>query len=127
MLGIGRLPDLSTSGPPKPSSTTQFISFGNVSAMAALPVWPIISRVREAWKPSRSAPSSADPKEGRNMDTDDLEPRKAKPKLKNLDPMSVEDLAEYIEALKVEIRRVEENMQKKKAHLSAAAGLFKTS
>jgi uncharacterized small protein (DUF1192 family) len=61
------------------------------------------------------------------MDTDDLEPRKAKPKPKNLDPMSVEDLLEYIEELKVEIRRVEENMAKKKAHLSAAAGLFKTS
>jgi uncharacterized small protein (DUF1192 family) len=60
------------------------------------------------------------------MDTDDLEPRKAKPKLKNLDPMSVEDLSEYIEELKAEIRRVEENMAKKKAHLSAAAGLFKS-
>jgi uncharacterized small protein (DUF1192 family) len=64
--------------------------------------------------------------EGRRMDTDDLEPRKAKPKPKNLDPMSVEELAEYIEELKAEIRRVEENMVKKKAHLSAAAGLFKT-
>jgi uncharacterized small protein (DUF1192 family) len=61
------------------------------------------------------------------MDTDDLEPRKAKPKPKNLDPMSVEDLLEYIEELKAEIRRVEENMAKKKAHLSAAASLFKTS
>jgi uncharacterized small protein (DUF1192 family) len=61
------------------------------------------------------------------MDTDDLEPRKAKPKPKNLDPMSVEDLADYIEELKAEIRRVEENMTKKKAHLSAAAGLFKSS
>jgi uncharacterized small protein (DUF1192 family) len=61
------------------------------------------------------------------MDADDLEPRKAKPKPKNLDPMSVEDLLEYIEELKSEIRRVEENMAKKKAHLSAAAGLFKTS
>jgi uncharacterized small protein (DUF1192 family) len=63
----------------------------------------------------------------RPMDTDDLEPRKAKPQPKNLDPMSVEELAAYIEDLKAEIRRVEENMQKKKAHLSAAAGLFKTS
>jgi uncharacterized small protein (DUF1192 family) len=60
------------------------------------------------------------------MDTDDLEPRKAKPKLKNLDPMSVEDLADYIEELRAEIRRVEADMQKKKAHLAAAAGLFKT-
>ena len=62
----------------------------------------------------------------RLMDTDDLEPRKAKPKPRNLDPMSVEDLAAYIEELNAEIRRVEENMTKKKAHLAAAAGLFKS-
>jgi uncharacterized small protein (DUF1192 family) len=61
------------------------------------------------------------------MDTDDLEPRKpAKPQLRNLDPMSVEELAGYIEDLKTEIRRVEENMAKKKAHLNTAAGLFKS-
>ena len=60
------------------------------------------------------------------MDTDDLEPRKAKPQPKNLDPMSVEELAAYIDDLKAEIRRVEENMQRKKAHLAAAAGLFKS-
>ena len=60
------------------------------------------------------------------MDTDDLEPRKAKPKPRNLDRHGVEDLADYVEELKAEIRRVEENMAKKKAHLSAAAGLFKT-
>jgi uncharacterized small protein (DUF1192 family) len=61
------------------------------------------------------------------MDTDDLDPRKAKPQPKNLDPMSVEELAAYIEDMKAEIRRVEENMAKKKAHLAAAAGLFKSS
>jgi uncharacterized small protein (DUF1192 family) len=61
------------------------------------------------------------------MDTDDLEPRTAKPPLKSLDPMSVEELAAYIEDLKAEIRRVEQNMAKKKAHLFAAAGLFKSS
>jgi uncharacterized small protein (DUF1192 family) len=70
--------------------------------------------------------AATDPR-GIAMDTDDLEPRKAKPQLKNLDPMSVEELAAYIESLKAEIRRVEENMAKKKAHLTAAAGLFKTS
>ncbi len=59
------------------------------------------------------------------MDTDELEPRTAKPLPKNLDPMSVEELTAYIEDLKAEIRRVEENMAKKKAHLTAAAGLFK--
>jgi len=41
--------------------------------------------------------------------------------------MSVEELLAYIEDMKAEIRRVEENMAKKKAHLSAAAGLFKSS
>jgi uncharacterized small protein (DUF1192 family) len=60
------------------------------------------------------------------MDTDDLEPRKAKPQPKNLDPMSVDELAGYIEDLKAEIRRVEENMARKRAHLNAAAGLFKS-
>jgi len=65
-------------------------------------------------------------REGTTMDTDDLEPRKVKPKPKNLDPMSVEELAAYIEDLKGEIHRVEENMAKKKAHLAAAAGLFKS-
>jgi uncharacterized small protein (DUF1192 family) len=64
---------------------------------------------------------------GDAMDTDDLEPRKVKPQPKNLDPMSVEELAGYIEELKAEIRRVEENMAKKKTHLAAAAGLFKSS
>jgi uncharacterized small protein (DUF1192 family) len=60
------------------------------------------------------------------MDTDDLEPRKAKPQPKNLDPMSVDELAGYIKELKAEIRRVEENMAKKKSHLTAAASLFKS-
>jgi uncharacterized small protein (DUF1192 family) len=59
------------------------------------------------------------------MDPEDLEPRTKRPQLRNLDPMSVEELDAYIEELKAEIRRVEENMGKKKAHLSAASGLFK--
>ena len=60
------------------------------------------------------------------MDTDDHESRKVKPQPRNLDPMSVEELTAYIDDLKAEIRRVEENMGKKKAHLVAAAGLFKS-
>ena len=60
------------------------------------------------------------------MDTDDLEPRKVTTPPPPLAQMSVEELAAYIEDLKAEIRRVEENMAKKKAHLAAAAGLFKS-
>lgn len=61
------------------------------------------------------------------MDIDDLEPRKVKPQLRNLDPLSVEELLEYIAEMKTEIARVEAKIASKKAHLSAAAGLFKTS
>lgn len=60
------------------------------------------------------------------MDTDDLEPRKPKPQLRNLDILSVEELNDYIEEMRTEIRRVEEKIAAKKAHLSAAAGLFKS-
>jgi uncharacterized small protein (DUF1192 family) len=59
------------------------------------------------------------------MDLDDLEPRKAKHQLRNLDPLSVEELENYIAEMKAEILRVEEKIAAKKAHLSAASGLFK--
>lgn len=59
------------------------------------------------------------------MDLDDLEPRKKKPQLRNLDPLSVEELENYIAEMKAEILRVEQKIAAKKAHLSAAAGLFK--
>jgi uncharacterized small protein (DUF1192 family) len=59
------------------------------------------------------------------MDTDDLEPLKAKPKPKNLEPMSVDELHAYIAELQAEIRRVEEDIARKKKHLSAAESLFK--
>jgi uncharacterized small protein (DUF1192 family) len=60
------------------------------------------------------------------MDTDDLEPQKRKPQLRNLDVLSIEELNDYIADMKTEIRRVEEKIAAKKAHASAAAGLFKT-
>ncbi len=59
------------------------------------------------------------------MDIEDLEPRKAKPQLRNLDPMSIEDLTDYIAEMKAEIARVEAKIAAKKAHLSTAAGFFK--
>lgn len=59
------------------------------------------------------------------MDPEDLEPRKAKPKPKNLDPLSIDELNDYIAELEAEIARVEQDIAKKSAHLSAAAAFFK--
>jgi uncharacterized small protein (DUF1192 family) len=60
------------------------------------------------------------------MDLEELEPRKQKPQLRNLDTLSIEELNAYIEEMRAEIRRVEEKIAAKKAHISAAAGLFKS-
>lgn len=59
------------------------------------------------------------------FETDDLEPLKKKSQPRNLDPMSVEELREYITVLKVEIARVEEKIKAKQSHASAAASFFK--
>lgn len=59
------------------------------------------------------------------MDPEDLEPRKAKPKPKNLDPLSIDELNDYIAELEAEIARVKQDIAKKSAHLSAAAAFFK--
>jgi uncharacterized small protein (DUF1192 family) len=59
------------------------------------------------------------------FETDDLEPLKKKSQQRNLDPMSVEELREYIAALKAEIARVEEKIKAKQSHASAAASFFK--
>ena len=60
------------------------------------------------------------------MDLEELEPRKQKPQPRNLDVMSIEELTAYIEEMRAEIRRVEEKIAAKKAHINAAAGLFKS-
>lgn len=59
------------------------------------------------------------------FETDDLEPLKKKSQPRNLDPMSVEELREYIAALRAEIARVEEKLKAKQSHASAAASFFK--
>ncbi len=59
------------------------------------------------------------------FETDDLEPLHKKSQPKNLDPMSVEELGEYIAILKAEILRVEEKIKAKQSHASAAALFFK--
>ena len=64
------------------------------------------------------------------MDLDELFPSKPGDPLtelarQDLDPMSQDELAERIEALKAEIARVEAHMTKVDAHKSAAEELFK--
>ena len=64
------------------------------------------------------------------MDLEDLFPSKPGDPLvelgkQDLDPMSVDELQERVEALKAEIARVEAHMQRAQTHRSAAEELFK--
>ena len=59
------------------------------------------------------------------MDLDDLEPRKQKPKPKDLDTLGVDELEEYLENLQAEAERVKAKIQAKKSYLSGADSLFK--
>jgi uncharacterized small protein (DUF1192 family) len=59
------------------------------------------------------------------MDMDDLEPRKKTPMLKNLDPMSIEELRDYIIELKDEIARAEQAITAKQAVKMGAEAFFK--
>ena len=64
------------------------------------------------------------------MDLDELFPSKPDDPLialgkQDLDPMSIDELGERIEALKAEIARVEAHMQRVQSHRSAAEELFK--
>lgn len=52
-------------------------------------------------------------------------PGKKPAAVKNLEPMSVDELAAYIADLKAEITRVEGEIGKKQAHKSAADSFFK--
>jgi uncharacterized small protein (DUF1192 family) len=66
------------------------------------------------------------------MDLDDLFPSKPGDPLaelakQDLDPLSIEELVARIEALKIEIARVEQHMQHAQVHRSAAEELFKKS
>ncbi len=59
------------------------------------------------------------------MFDDDLDPKKKAAKLKNLEPMSVDELVAYVENLKAEIVRTEAEIARKKAYAQAASGFFK--
>ncbi|WP_085901206.1 DUF1192 domain-containing protein [Kiloniella majae] len=60
------------------------------------------------------------------MDLDDLEPKKGKPKLKNLEPMGLEELREYISTLESEIARTRVEIDRKEKHRQGLDGLFKS-
>ncbi len=60
------------------------------------------------------------------MDIEELEPKTQKPQPRNLDVLSIEELNTYIDEMRTEIKRVEEKIAAKKAHINAAAGLFKS-
>ena len=56
---------------------------------------------------------------------DDLDPKTKKPQPRDLENLSVEELAEYIIDLKDEIQRAEKDIQAKGAQKSAADAFFK--
>lgn len=60
------------------------------------------------------------------MDLEDLEPRKAQPKPKDLELLGIEELEEYLGELEAEAARVRDKIAAKKAYKSGAEGLFKS-
>ncbi len=59
------------------------------------------------------------------MDPDDEEPRKVKPRPKNLEDLSIEALGEYIGELEAEIARVRADIAAKEAALLDAESVFR--
>ncbi|MBI1206380.1 MAG: DUF1192 family protein [Azospirillum sp.] len=59
------------------------------------------------------------------MDLDELEPRKAKPVLKDLTTLGVAELEHYIAGLQAEIERAQAMIKAKQAQRSSAESFFK--
>ena len=59
------------------------------------------------------------------MDSDDLEPRRTVATPKPLDPMSIEELRDYIARLRAEIGRAEAEITRKESVRAGAEALFK--
>ncbi|MDH3699781.1 MAG: DUF1192 domain-containing protein [Alphaproteobacteria bacterium] len=59
------------------------------------------------------------------MEDNDLDPLTKRPKLKDLDVMSIEALTEYIAGLRTEIARAETAIAAKESHRAAADSVFK--
>jgi uncharacterized small protein (DUF1192 family) len=60
------------------------------------------------------------------MDIEDLEPRKAIEKPKDLESLGIDELVAYLQELETEAERVKAEIEAKKAYLSGAGSLFKT-
>lgn len=60
------------------------------------------------------------------MFDDELDPRTKKPTLKNLEPMSVDELENYIKNMESEIERTRAEIARKKAYQQAADSFFKS-
>jgi uncharacterized small protein (DUF1192 family) len=58
------------------------------------------------------------------INPDDLEPQRKAPQKRDLQPMSVEELRDYIAEMEEEIARVEAAIAKKEAHRSGVEALF---
>ncbi len=56
---------------------------------------------------------------------DDEEPKRIKQDIVNLEPLSMDELANYIGELKAEIIRTEQEIARKKNHMDAASSIFK--
>lgn len=59
------------------------------------------------------------------MFDDEFDPRTKKRTLKNLEPMSIDELQDYIVSLMEEITRTEGEIARKQAHAAAASSFFK--
>ncbi len=59
------------------------------------------------------------------MEEEDFLPQRAKPQAKNLDPMSVAELNEYVAGLEAEIARARAEIARKDKIRSGAESLFK--
>lgn len=61
------------------------------------------------------------------MDWDDLDPKTRKPKPRNLDPLSIEELEAYIGDLEAEIERVRAEIARKEKVRTGADAFFRKS
>ena len=59
------------------------------------------------------------------LEDEDLQPRTVKPKPKDLEPLSIEALENYIAELEAEIARVRVVIDAKRSHRSGAEALFR--
>ena len=61
------------------------------------------------------------------LNLDELDPPRPAQKLRDLQPMSIGELREYIAGLEAEIMRARGTIAQKEAHKSGIEGLFRTS